>query len=84
MLTSMESTTQDQLIKQLKRINGQIAGVIKMYEDERACVDIVHQIVAARAGLGSVARELLTSEASRCSQERKIDDLNAVLKELLR
>lgn len=80
----MENATHDQLVKQLKRINGQISGVIKMYSDERACVDIVHQIVAVRAGLGRVARELLTSEASRCSKERKVEELNAVLKELLR
>lgn len=84
MLRAMETTQSDQLLKQLKRINGQITGVIKMYTDERACVDIVHQIVAVRASLGKVARELLTSEAGRCSKERKLDDLNAVLKELLR
>lgn len=74
----------DQLLVQLKRIRGQLDGVIKMYEDERACVDIVRQIIAARNSLARVARDLLTSEASNCSRERRIGDLDEVLKELFK
>ncbi len=69
---------------QLKRIRGQLDGVIKMYDDERACVDIVRQVVAARSSLGRVARDLLTNEASNCSKERRMDDLDEILKEVFR
>lgn len=55
-----------------------------MYEDERACVDIVHQIVAVRSSLGRVARDLLTNEANRCSRERRVGDLDQILKEIFR
>lgn len=74
----------DPIATQLNRINGQLTGVIKMYSEDRACVDVVHQILAVRNSLGRVARELLTSEATRCTRERKLEDLDAVLKELLR
>lgn len=74
----------DAIVAQLNRINGQLAGVTKMYGDERACIDVVHQILAVRNSLGRVARELLTSEASRCTKEARMADLDAVLKELLR
>lgn len=74
----------DKVLTQLKRIRGQIDGIIKMYEDERTCVDIVRQVVAARSSLGRVARELLSSEASRCTKERKPDELNDILKEVFR
>lgn len=74
----------DAIVAQLNRINGQLAGVTKMYSDGRGCVDIVHQILAVRNSLGRVARELLTSEATRCTQERKMADFDSVLKELLR
>ena len=77
-------TTPDPLLMQLKRIEGQLTGVIKMYSDDRTCIDVVHQIVAVRNSLGKVARELLTSEASRCSRERKLEDFDKILKELLR
>ena len=74
----------DQVSKQLKRLKGQLEGIIKMYDDERSCVDIVRQVVAVRGALGRVARELLSSEASRCSHERKPDELNTILKEVFR
>ncbi|MCA9370213.1 MAG: metal-sensing transcriptional repressor [Pseudomonadales bacterium] len=74
----------DSITLQLKRIRGQIDGIITMYDDERACVDIVRQVVAARNSLGRVARDLLTTEAGRCTKEQQIEDLDVVLKELFR
>lgn len=73
----------DKVLLQLKRIRGQLDGLIKMYEDERQCIDIVRQVVAARNSLGRVARDLLTGEATRCSRERKFTELDQLLKELL-
>ncbi len=78
------AASSDQTLTQLKRIRGQLDGVIKMYEDERACVDIVRQVIAARSSLGRVARDLLTSEASHCSKERRLGDLDEILKEVFR
>ena len=75
---------QDQLLLQLKRIRGQLDGIVRMYEDERSCVDVVRQVVAARNSLGRVARDLLTNEANRCSQERRLGDLDDILKEVFR
>lgn len=74
----------DKVLAQLKRIRGQIDGIIKMYEDERMCVDIVRQVIAARSSLGSVAKSLLSDEATRCTKERKPDELNEILKEIFR
>lgn len=69
---------------QLKRVRGQLDGIINMYEDERGCVDIVRQVIAARSALGRVARDLLTGEAARCSRESKVEELEEVLKEVFR
>ena len=76
--------SKDKVRVQLNRISGQIDGVIKMYDDERVCVDIVRQIVAVRNSLGTVARDLLTGEVVRCSREQKTQDLDKVLKEVFR
>jgi DNA-binding FrmR family transcriptional regulator len=74
----------DQIILQLRRIRGQLDGIITMYEDERACVDIVRQVIAASSSLRRVARDLLTGEACKCSQERRAEDLDDILKELFK
>lgn len=74
----------DKVLTHLKRIRGQLDGIIRMYEDERVCIDIVRQVVAARSSLGTVSRELLSGEATRCSKERKSDELNEILREVFR
>jgi DNA-binding FrmR family transcriptional regulator len=72
------------IISQLKRIRGQVDGVIRMYENERTCIDIVRQIAAARNSLNRVARDLLIHEASRCSREKKLKELDAILEEVFK
>ena len=74
----------DPVLDQLKRIKGQLEGVISMYEDEKTCVDIVRQVIAARNSLGSVAQKLLFGEANKCTQERRVEDLNEILHEVFR
>ena len=74
----------DPVLLQLKRIKGQLDGIISMYEDEQTCVDIVRQVIAARGSLGRVARDLLTGEAARCTRQRNVAELEEVLKEVFR
>lgn len=74
----------DQVTSQLNRIKGQLEGVIAMYQEQRDCVDVTRQILAIRGSLSKVARVLLSSEASRCTRERRIGDLDKVLEEVLR
>jgi CsoR family transcriptional regulator, copper-sensing transcriptional repressor len=82
--TELSKASTDPIVLQLKRIKGQLEGVISMYEGDQGCIDVVHQVIAARNSLGRVARDLLTSEASRCNQQRKVEELDDILKELFK
>ncbi|MBP9670038.1 metal-sensitive transcriptional regulator [Candidatus Woesebacteria bacterium] len=73
---------EDKNLVRLNKIRGQIDGIIKMYTECRECSDVVTQIAAVRAALGSVGKELLTDEAVECSREKKHDKLNKLLKQL--
>lgn len=73
---------EDAILKRLKRIRGQVDGVIKMYEDCRECGDVVTQIAAVRAALSGVGKELLKSEAVACAKENRGSKLDALLKKL--
>jgi DNA-binding FrmR family transcriptional regulator len=53
----------------LRRIEGQIRGVIGMLGDGKPCEDVVTQVLAARAALDRVAMEIL-----RCSVEEAMND----------
>lgn len=82
--TATKQASDDKILVQLKRIRGQIDGLINMYQDQRLCIDIARQILAARNSLGRVARDLLTNEAGRCTKIKDAKQLNEILKELLK
>jgi len=50
----------------VKRIAGQVAGIERMLEDRRYCVDILNQIAAVRSALDSLGVELLTRHLETC------------------
>jgi len=72
----------DDVLMRLKKVRGQIDGVIKMYEDERDCVDVVTQISAARSALAGVGKKLLSCEAVLCTRSKKSGDFDRILKQL--
>jgi DNA-binding FrmR family transcriptional regulator len=75
---------QSRIITQLRRISGQVDGIIKMIENERECIDIVNQILAARNSLSTVGNELLVSKAKFCSKDADYDQLESILKKLIK
>lgn len=56
-------------IKRLNRIAGQVRGVAQMIEDDRYCIDILHQIEAIRAALAKVESQVLKDHAACCVAE---------------
>ena len=60
------TATKDQLLKRLRRIEGQVSGIEGMVEDDRYCVDVLTQISAVQAALDKVALGLLDDHARHC------------------
>jgi CsoR family transcriptional regulator, copper-sensing transcriptional repressor len=58
--------SQKKLVTRVKRIAGQVAGVERMLEDRRYCVDILNQIAAVRSALDALGVELLTQHLESC------------------
>lgn len=61
----MECTKSD-LVKRLRRIEGQIKGIERMVEKEEACNDILIQIAAARAAITKVGGLILENYSKSC------------------
>ncbi len=66
----MAQDMKDDLIKRLKRIEGQTRGVQKMVEAERGCADILHQLNAINEAVRSVSRMLAEEYAMECLQTK--------------
>ena len=64
----MAQDAKGELIKRLKRIEGQTRGVQKMVEEERGCADILHQLSAINEAVRSVSRMLAEEYAMECMQ----------------
>ena len=81
------TATKDQLLKRLRRIEGQVRGVERMVEDGRYCIDVLTQVSAVQAALDKVALGLVDEHVRHCvvgghgqgTQEELTDELmNAV------
>ncbi|MCM0083587.1 metal-sensitive transcriptional regulator [Geomonas sp. Red32] len=57
---------QKKLTARVKRVAGQVAGIERMLEDRRYCVDILNQIAAVRSALDALGVELLTRHLEMC------------------
>ena len=57
---------QDDYLRRLRRIEGQVRGLQKMVEEEQYCIDILTQISATTSALQSVALGLLDEHLSHC------------------
>ena len=60
-----EETHQDAR-KRLARIAGQVAGIQKMVDEQRYCVDVLTQVAALRAALDQFGVLMLTSHVEDC------------------
>jgi CsoR family transcriptional regulator, copper-sensing transcriptional repressor len=85
------TATKDQLVKRLRRIEGQVRGVEGMVDDNRYCIDILTQISAIQAALDKVALGLLDDHARHCVMDaadgertEKTDELMAAVGRLMR
>lgn len=67
----------------LKKIEGQIRGIMKMVDQEKYCIDIINQITAAEKALDGVAKNIMKRHIESCVTEAiiqgegqtKIDEL---------
>jgi CsoR family transcriptional regulator, copper-sensing transcriptional repressor len=58
--------TKDDLLKRLRRIEGQIRGLHRMVETDTYCIDVLTQVSAATRALQSVAVGLLDEHLRHC------------------
>lgn len=64
----------DQVLKRLKRAEGQVRGIARMVEEDKYCIDVLTQVNAVQAALDKVAIELMRDHARRCMMHAKTDE----------
>ena len=67
------SSHKDEVLKRLRRIEGQVRGLQRMVDEDTYCIDVLTQVSAATKALQSVALELLGDHLSHCVQEALLE-----------
>ena len=62
----MSDETKGKVETRLKKIQGQVAGVHRMVQEDRYCVDVLLQIAASRAALERVGQIVLRAHVETC------------------
>jgi len=73
----------DSVLRLLRTAKGQIDGIIKMVEDDRYCVDISNQLLAAEAVLKKVNKQVISAHMKHCLMEAENEDREAKMEELI-
>ena len=79
-------------LQSLKTSKGQIEGIIKMIEDERYCIDISNQIIAAQSLLKKANILILKQHLNHCVRdafinntgEEKVDEIIDLFSKLMK
>jgi DNA-binding FrmR family transcriptional regulator len=58
--------TKDDLLKRLRRVEGQVRGLHRMVEEDAYCIDVLTQVSAATKALQSMAVVLLEEHLRHC------------------
>ena len=56
----------EDVLRRMRRVEGQVRGITQMVDDDRYCVDVLTQIAAATKALQSVAVGLLDDHLRHC------------------
>lgn len=56
-------------VNRLNRIAGQVRGIAQMVDDDRYCMEILHQIQAVKSALAKVESQVLKDHAACCVAE---------------
>ncbi len=82
----MLSEAKEQALKRLSYIEGHLAGVRKMVEEDQYCVDILKQTYAVRRAIEKMESVLLGGHLQTCAvrgiKEGREDEIVAELKDL--
>ncbi len=75
-------------VNRLKRIEGQVRGVIKMVEEDRYCIELVNQISAIESALASLRIKVFENHLNSCVKkaisDKDMEQSEKMIEEILK
>jgi DNA-binding FrmR family transcriptional regulator len=79
----MDGGTRDDVVKRLRRVQGQIGGILAMIDDGRPCDDVVTQLAAAGKALDRVGFKIVSCGLQQCWEAEQTGATPEVAREQL-
>jgi DNA-binding FrmR family transcriptional regulator len=84
--------SKEDILKRLRRIEGQVRGIQKMIEEEKGCADTLTQVAAVRAAINKVGSLILEKHSMDCVQnvvtaqdkEKAVSELTKTLQSFMK
>ena len=76
-------------MNRLKRVEGQLRGVMRLIDEGKYCIDVLNQLKAVQKALASVAANILKTHIENCvaqaisspdEAQQKIAELTKIIK----
>lgn len=78
------SECKDDIIRRLKKIEGQVKGIQRMVDEDKYCVDVLIQVAAVRAAINRVGTIVFEHHSRGCMRKAVEDsDQEAAIEELV-
>lgn len=89
---SSYSESKENIIRRLKKIEGQVKGIQRMVDGDKNCVDVLMQVAAVRAAINRVgsivfeqhSRDCMLKAVENKDKEAAIDELIGVLTKFIK
>lgn len=81
--SNITGETRGQCQRRLARIEGQVRGLQRMFEEDRYCIDVVNQIDAVRGALRQVRQVVLKKHLTHCVNKALANGDPLILDELM-
>ena len=65
----VQATELTDVVARLRRVEGQIAGIVRMIEEGRECKDVVTQLAAASRALDKAGFKIIATGLRHCMTE---------------
>jgi len=91
-MENQKKNSKNDVLKRLRRIEGQIKGIQKMIEEDKNCSDILTQVAAVRAAINKVGGIIIENHSVECiekvisseDRQKAMNDLTKVLQSFMK
>ncbi len=71
---SIDESCRKDVVNRLRRIQGQVAGIVTMIEDGRECGDVMVQVAAVSRAIDRAGFKIISAELQACATANEKGD----------